>query len=188
MPPIQIDKILSDPLLIVAAVLLVVSPVTFLVAFVKYLRAPRREPFAIPHNEMDSPIPSRLETSPDDVPSFAASEPEPRSPLSALEPMPTAGTAAADPEPVETPMPSPVAPAPTSQPAFPTPPLQRRPDTAAEKTVVMPAGMAEMQSEMEIAFSQLKLLNKRVASLELELSRLRSGGASGASGNPHPGV
>jgi len=184
MPPIEIDKILSDPLLIVAATLLVVSPIVFLVAFVKYLRTPKSDAFAIPRHEMESPIMSRP-----GVPDFSAPAPEPLAdmapqpetapiletepaasgPISSLEPLPAAGTSAVEPP----------------QPAFPTPPA-RRPDTASEKTVVMPPGMAEMQSEMEIAFSQLKLLNKRVASLEKELSQLRSGGSSEPGGNPQP--
>ena len=55
----------------------------------------------------------------------------------------------------------------------------------------MPPGMAEMQGEMSIAFSQLKSLNKKVsdltaqvASLQKELARLRSGGQE--SGEPKP--
>jgi outer membrane biosynthesis protein TonB len=180
MSSIPIDKILSDPLLIVAAVLLVVSPIVFLVAFVKYLRAPRGEDFAIPHHEMDSPIPARMAIEAPEEPARTLSvpQPEPEAPISALEPMPSPAAVA----------PAPVVPlAASAQPAFPTPPM-RRADTASEKTVVMPPGMAEMQSEMEIAFSQLKLLNKRVASLEQELSRLRSGGPSEPSGNPQHGL
>ena len=49
----------------------------------------------------------------------------------------------------------------------------RRAETSSEKTVVMPAGMAEMHSEMEIAFSQIKLLNKKVAALEFSTARKR---------------
>jgi hypothetical protein len=38
-----------------------------------------------------------------------------------------------------------------------------------EKTIVMPAGMAEIQGQLEIAFSQIKHLNKKVYELEKAL-------------------
>lgn len=158
MPPIQIDKILSDPLLVVSAVLLVVSPILFLIALVKYLRTPQGEPFAIPHHEMESPIPTPKEVE---------------------EPAEEHGLAPA--APVEPP-PLPAAPSMPATPPPPTPPRPHREESAAEKTVVMPPGLAEMQSEMEIALTQLRLLNKRVANLEQELARLR--GSSGGSPNP----
>ncbi len=57
MPDINFNTILSDPLLIVAAVLLVLSPVVFLVALVKFMRAPKpKTPFAIPKEDFSSPI------------------------------------------------------------------------------------------------------------------------------------
>lgn len=172
MPPIQIDKILSDPLLVVSAVLLVVSPILFLIALVKYLRTPKGEPFAIPHHEMESPIPT-----PKEVEEPAEEHRLARvAPLEAMPETSPAPVAPAEPPPL------PVAPAPSMPPA---PPRPRREESAAEKTVVMPPGLAEMQSEMEIALTQLRILNKRVANLEQELARLR-GSSSGGSNPPTP--
>ncbi len=160
MPPIDIDKILSDPLLIVAAVLLVVSPILFLVALVKFMRTPSKTPFAIPGHDL-SPVATPKEVR-------EPAEELGLSPVTSLEPGPVPPT---QPQP---PLPPPTAAAPT-----------RRTDSASEKTVVMPAGMAEMHSEVEIAFSQLKLLNKRVASLEQELARLKRSPAP-EGGGPTP--
>ena len=161
MPPIDIDKILSDPLLIVAAVLLIVSPILFLVAFVKFLRTPKT-PVSLPHHEMESPISARGNVS-------QPAEEQQSTPMASLQPLPPS-----EPEPEAV-----VAPA----------PVVRRAESASEKTVIMPPGMAEMHSEMEIAFSQIKLLNKKVAALEKELARLHSEGSAGsasASTPPHP--
>ena len=179
MPPIQIDKILSDPLLLVSAVLLIVSPILFLIALIKYVRTPKGELFAIPHNEMDSPIPTpKGFEEPAEEHRMEPAERREESPVSPLEPMP--GSAAAHGPEFET-GPRSIA---TPTPPAPVPPRARREESAAEKTVVMPPGVAEMQSEMEIALTQLRLLNKRVANLEQELARLR--GSSGQ--NPPPVV
>ena len=159
MPPIDIDKVLSDPLLIVAAVLLVVSPVLFLVALVKYFRTPSKAPFVIPHHEMDSPVPAPAEVKEPVEEHGMAS-------MASLDPLPVAPT-------------QPTAPAELPAPV-------RRAEPASEKTIVMPPGMAEMHSEMEIAFSQIKLLNKKVAALEKELGRLRDSAPADNGGSVPP--
>ncbi len=50
----------------------------------------------------------------------------------------------------------------------------------------MPPGMAEMHSEMEIAFSQIKALNRKVAALEKELLRQRDSGPADPGSGPVP--
>ena len=42
----------------------------------------------------------------------------------------------------------------------------------AEKTVVMPAGMGEIQGQLEIAFSQIKNLNRKMVEMEALLDSL----------------
>jgi len=160
MPPIKIDTILSDPLLMVAAVLLVVSPVVFLVALIKFLRAPKGpSKFAIPHeDDFTSPVRS-----------LAAPE-KPEEPIAPPPPPPAPK--------VETP-------APASPPPAPPAPAAVNPDA----TMVLPAGVAELQAQLEIALTQIRTLNKKIFDLESAVSALvRSGPASGTASGLTPDV
>lgn len=151
MPTINLDTILSDPLLVVAAALLVVSPILFIIAFWKFVKAKKDStPFAIPRHEMESPLSSQPEDSASGE-TYTPYAPEPETPVEEValnEPAPVRGT----PIPME------------DAPIIPT-----NGTRDAEKTVVMPAGMGEMQGQMEIAFSQIKNLNRKVYQLETEL-------------------
>lgn len=134
---LNIDAIFSEPLLTVAAALLVVAPLVFLIALVKFVRAP---------GAADVPV---FGDEPADE--FAAA-PEPESAASEPAPAPRVAERTAPPPP------APAAPAP-----------EPTASEAMDRTVVMPQGLAEVQGQLEIAFSQIKMLNKRIHTLETEL-------------------
>lgn len=131
---INIDTILSDPLLITATALLIIGPILFLISFWKLIRSSKKkDPLFDPGEIHDEPIVADEKT------------PQPVAPVTSPPPPPT-----------PKPMPS----------------MTRGsllPDDM-EKTVVMPAGVAEIQGQLEIAFSQIKHLNKKVYELETMLN------------------
>ena len=145
---INIDTILSDPFLAVAAALLVLSPIVFLVAFWKFVTHPKESAqpdFHIP--DLEEPAFEAGNTAPEHF------SPPPASPVpeadAAVEPPPPAGTA------------------PNNQPN-----ARARAADAAERTVVMTPGVAEIQGQLEIAFSQLKTMNRKLQTLETEMESL----------------
>ncbi len=70
-------------------------------------------------------------------------------------------------------------PEPAPVPIVPEPkPVEQRTLPASERTVVMPAGMGEVQGQLEIAFTQIKTLNKKIAQLESELETLSRNAAT----------
>jgi hypothetical protein len=148
---INIDTILSDPLLLTATILLVVGPILFLVSLWNLVRTPKKkDPLFDPHapaNEEEPVVHQEKK---------AVAPPAPK-PVPVAEPKPS--------EPAKAPTPPPMA-------AIPKP-------MDMESTVVMPPGMAEIQGQLEIAFSQIKHLNKKVFDLE---NSLASGSAASAAG------
>jgi hypothetical protein len=151
-PPINIDTILSDPLLIVASALLVIGPLLFLISFWKLIRFPK------PKNPLFDPVAEPAET-------FLESEPAEITPVPSVPEEKVEKVVLVEPPP-----------APPSPPPPPVVPVQSKPISPQEnfmdKTVVMPAGMGEIQGQLEIAFTQLKSLNKRIYELEVALSEV----------------
>ena len=141
MPPISIDAILSDPQLLVGSALLILGPITFLFAFVKFIRVPRSRgnDFALPPEDMIAP-------------------PEEEN---AFDPTETGSRAGAAPS--EEPPPPPV------EPAIPEPPRPSAQLPDADKTVVLPAGVSDLQAQVDIALSQLRSLSRKVGELEENL-------------------
>jgi hypothetical protein len=155
---INIDTILSDPLILTAAILLVVGPLLFFVSLWKLVRPPKKNvPLFDTTGATNEPF---FKEEPKGTPSSTAVPEPPPTPLHQPKspPAPT--------QPVE---PSPSAPQPAQ-----AAPIEIRRDESAEKTVVMPPGVAEVQGQLEIAFSQIKLLNKKVYELEMTLSDMPS--------------
>ncbi len=135
------DTILSDPMLLVGTILVVLGPLVFLIALVKFFTLRKKTK----DDEFLSPF------------GPASPEPEAETPL------------------FEAPLPPPPPPSPPPPPT-PSPVPSRMPSPSAqamqEKTVVMPAGMAELQGQIEIAITQIRTLNKKVNSLEAALEAL----------------
>ena len=145
MPVINYDTLMNDPLLMSAAILLILGPLIFLVAFIQFLRAGRKVELppiigdeSMPLNEMASPVPP---------------------------PPPVEEPAPLEEEKIVTP---PYVKEAVEEASVP-PPSRRIQVIDPEKTVVMPSGLGEVQGQLEIAFSQIKTLNKKVAQLESEL-------------------
>ncbi len=157
---INIDTILSDPLLLTATILVVVGPLMFLVALWNLVRSPKKkDPLFDPKAIHDD------------------------------EPVLNSGKKVL---PVAAPMASPVAPPPAPAqdarqmidiPQAPPEPMDM------DKTIVMPAGMAEIQGQLEIAFSQIKHLNKKVFELEkaIPVGGVTNGESASSIGNEQPG-
>lgn len=141
---VNIDTILTDPVLLVAAILLIGGPLLFIFSLLKYIQA---KPLVLP-------------------PDFPREEPLPP-PLIPPAPPPTRlapHISNAIQEPAAAPM--------------ETPSIPVTPPEAQERTVVMPRGVAEIQGQMEIAFSQIKSLNKKFNELESLLESLARQNAS----------
>ncbi|MCG3203375.1 MAG: hypothetical protein KCHDKBKB_00031 [Elusimicrobia bacterium] len=139
------QTILGDPLLMIATILLLVCPFVFLVALLKYIRCPKK-------TEADPLFNSEPENSP--TPLEPQDEPSSRSP---------------EPPPLES---EPMEPSPPPPPPPPPPPTPLAPKIDMEKTVVMAPGTAEIQGQIEIVFSQIKTLNRKVAQMESEMESL----------------
>ena len=150
LPTLNYDAVLSDPLLLLAGVFLVAGPLVFLVSLIKLISWGRKQKQADAYAELNPFAP---------LPSTPVPQPE-------------------------TPMSSPIAPAVESLPAtklpptpepepeifpFPTSAEPDKPEMPMDKTIIMPAGMGEVQGQLEIAFSQIKMLNKKVSQMESEL-------------------
>lgn len=144
LPTLNYEAILSDPLLILAGVFLVVGPLLFLVSLVKFLMWGRKSKDAM------------------------FTDLNPFSPLGE-------DLRAPEEQPAEPSEPSLVAPPPYMEeekelpPPTPSPVIPPARSLASEQTVVMPSGVGEIQGQIEIAFSQIKTLSKKVAQMESEL-------------------
>lgn len=169
---INIDTILTDPMLLTAAVLVIGGPLLFVLSLWRYTRAvPQVLPPDFPRNEpplpQETPAPlieSPVATAPVDEPAPVPLKHAPhisdliQEPANAIQP----GTpAAAEPPPS----------------IIPEPPAPIK-ERAEEKTVVMPSGMGEIQGQMEIAFSQIKNLNKKIYEMEALVESLARQNAS----------
>lgn len=157
-PNINLDMILSDPMLLTAMVFLVLGPVVFLIALWKMIALRKK-------SSSQFVVPTDLNAAP---PSMSPMPPPP--PANPPEPLPHPFVREAAPPPPETVQP----PAPETS----SPPLAKesapavKSNDAFERTVVLPPGVAELQAQMEIAFSQIKNLNKQVHGLEAEIESL----------------
>jgi hypothetical protein len=148
MPKINIDMILSDPMLLVGACLVVFGLFLFLVSIWKLLfssRGPRKK-FVVPHEGESEQV-------------FINSDPEPELPEPTLRVI--------TPPPAEAP----------AQTAIEPPPVPMPADNGAvehdqEKTVVMQAAETEMQLQLDIIVSQLKNINQKVGELEERLENV----------------
>ncbi len=142
LPTLNFDAILSDPLLLLAGVFLVAGPLVFLVSLIKLISWGRKQKQEIEYADLNpfSPLPSKTE------PETPAPLPTPP-PYMEMEEEPAAAPLNESPRGRE---------------------LQRS-DDAEEKTMIMPAGTGEVQGQLEIAFSQIKTLSKKVSQMESEL-------------------
>ncbi len=120
---INIDAIMSDPLLMIAVGLLILGPLVFLVALVKWARSPKKE-VPLPHlDEIED-----VQLNPPPYAEEIKEEP------------------AANPSVKETPAP-----------------------LVTDQRIPLPSISGEMQGQIEIVFSQIKTLSKKVAQLESEM-------------------
>jgi hypothetical protein len=140
LPTLNYDVIFSDPLLLLAGVFLIAGPLVFLIALVKFIAAGRKQ------NEFAPLF--------DEVGPFSRVEPE-------LPP-------ASSPAPFSSPTPSTNAERAQAREDFPPSPAPER-ESVMDKTTIMPSGMGEVQGQLEIAFSQIKTLNKKILQIESEL-------------------
>lgn len=155
---INIDTILSDPLLLTATILVVVGPLMFLVSLWNLLRSPKKkDPLFDPkHFHEEEPVINHSGR---------------KSPIENNSPAPVAvQTGPKENKPL------------MDAPSAPAEPMDM------EKTIVMPAGMAEIQGQLEIAFSQIKHLNKKVFDLEKALASGNPAPVSAPSGEPSSNV
>jgi len=155
-PQINIDMILSDPMLLTGAALLVLSPIGFVVAFVKYITIKDSRPreFTIPQEPQEIPE-EQFQSVPADVkqpeiPIETVPPPEP-------EPAPEPAT-----ETLEIHQPSHPGPPPSPPKESP----KASPMANADKTVVIPPAINDLQAQIEIAFSQIKNLNIKTNDIE----------------------
>jgi hypothetical protein len=147
LPTLNYDAVLSDPLLLLAGVFLVAGPLVFIVSLIKLISAGRKQKREDEYADLNpfSPFPPAPEpatpVSTPETPSFMEPEPAP--------------ARESESESLELPI-IPAAPEPEDMPA-------------TDKTMVMPEGMGEVQGQLEIAFSQIKTLSKKVSQMESEL-------------------
>ncbi len=150
-PDINIDMILSDPMLLVGASLLVFGALLFLISLVKLISAPRsgRKKFVVPHEGEHVPL-FKQEPEPSNIPEPHLITPEP--------PMPEPETVPdEDIVPIELRSSVPEQAAPMDNGAAEKP---------EEKTVVMHAAETDLQLQLDIIVSQLKNLNQKMSELE----------------------
>ncbi len=154
---INIDTILSQPLLMVAAAFIVLGPILFLVALIQFFRSGRKKT-EYPAFEEDEPLelssPSSQETAP--VSSESPEEPESTEPSESI--YIKGASTQETPEPVEK--------------------LRNVQNIDTDKTVVMASGVGEVQGQLEIAFSQIKSMNKKISQLESDLETLSRNAAT----------
>jgi hypothetical protein len=146
--PHTLDTILSDPLLLVGASLVVLGTLLFLFSAVKFLRYNKsHSEFAVPVSSIEEDIQAESASSMTNGghEHHRAFEEPPASEQRS--------------EPVE----------PASEPA---PVHAGRFGGASDQTMVMPPGVADLQAQFEIAISQIKQLNKKVFELERQLETL----------------
>ncbi|MCB4755781.1 MAG: hypothetical protein LHV69_01885 [Elusimicrobia bacterium] len=162
---INVDSILSDPLLLIGVTLFFLSFFIFIMSFIKWITTPTEKTFdfVIPHdNPLEPPQPvSSTPEPPFPTPSPPPS-PEPALPTAPVEP----------PRPVEDEIAKVIAEAPTGfTTEKPRSFRERRGAKSAEdgrgdKTVVISPGEAEIQAQLDIIVTQIKSLNKKVSDLE----------------------
>jgi hypothetical protein len=151
LPPITLDMVLSDRLLLIGLSFLVFGLIVFLISAFKFFtfRNPDDD-FALIQPAVDEPWTA--------AGPGVAEEPAPND-LS-VGPIPKSETP--EPAPVEKAAPE----MPVVEPARPA-----RVESAAERTVVMAPGTAEMQAQLEIALTQIRSLNQRLNQAEEALER-----------------
>ena len=151
---INIDMIMSDPMLLVGVILFCLGPLFFLVALWKFITSKKKLDFEIPREpELENPEATS--------PSMSTSQVSPP-PAPAIE---------------ETPDLTPVAPVP---PPVRTPPPPPHLERAEDKTVVIQPGISEFQGQLEFVFNQLKTLNRTVSQLEDRVESIGNSPAPGA--------
>jgi hypothetical protein len=136
LPEINIDLILSDPMLMVGVCLVIVGPIVFLISLIQFLRMGKEhEAFVLPpHDNEQVFAPPVEETPPIELTPVPQENQQPEEVAITPEPVPVKK---------ESMMP-----------------------VGADKTIILPPGVSELQAQLEIALSQIKNLNKKVYELE----------------------
>lgn len=167
-PNVNVDTILSDPLLLVGVLLVGFGVIGFLFALIKFLRADaHRDAFEIPDSEAtpDAFEPAEVPAVAHPVEDPAAPEPiipEPPVPPAVEPPQPrveAATNAVSEPEPPPTPR--------------DTAPPSGAVSENAEKTVVIPPAFVEIQGQIEIAISQIRNLGRKMSELEQQIDQIQ---------------
>ncbi len=141
---INIDQILSDPLLLIGTILFILSFLAFFFGLIKWIASPRKsaDAFTVPHGDVEEPIPSG-EIPADETPA----------------PAPIAIPIKEEPQQI-----NPV----VEDHPLPTPPISPsvKKEDRSDKTMVIAPGEAAIQGQLDIVITQIKNLNKKVSDLE----------------------
>jgi len=166
---INLDIILSDPMLLTGTALFLLGPIGFIFALFKYFSTKEvLETYPeIPSENEEPPVEQRN----DSAKSNSIPEPEPQ-PSPSPEPAPPAPPESVSSESVETTVQS-NPPKPPPQPEPPPPPKSSpKSEKMEEKTVVIPPIINDLQSQIEIAYSQIKNLNHKMSDLDQQVELL----------------
>lgn len=174
MPQINIDTILSDPMMLIASSLLIIGSLLFIMSLAMAILAKqRKEDFIIPpiidqekEGFISSPNETTLKQSEWLKNTGRSSE---VSPVSVQKPLETPVS------PISIPTQEPIPPSVVASSELPSVSPKSSPRSSLEsmeRTMVMPAGVSEVQAQIEIAITQLRTLNKKVNAHEVQLEML----------------
>lgn len=155
-PSINIDTILSDPMLIAGSTLLVIGPLVFIIALIKLILLSVKKPkaeFRVPEPEKEFAAPDRR------APEFDVEQPNPAAPPP---PLPAAS------EDLEKAIQQELSGSKIMlRVESPNPPSAQKPmSPMSDKTMVITQAEADLQAQIDIVIAQLKNLNKKMGDME----------------------